>query len=682
MEKDLTPEAIQLMQAQARARLKLRQAQSTRTNSSRAYSGYNIYDVLPEHINPTGARIVGSIAGGVLTSGTGPMALLGASFLGEAAGQGAELYNEYLAKNTDPHKDLETRVREATTNIVVDTALGGVFAKGMNLAGKGMAAILDSKFSETAMASAGQLAQDFAKTKIGATAGSYGNKAIQGIEQVLSKMPTSAHLMRTHIKTVVDGLDKNYNEMLKGLGTVKSMTQAGKGGSSAVKLWDDAAKNTEDAMYKNVNQIIPAKTRGRAEETMKFIEGLKGRVYPDLEDSGGSIVSPFIEKLYGDIMREIPASVKKVATKSEAPLKASDGLSWSPGTIFDTSIPKAPKAPQAPPIKASGELSWSALAEKRTEVGGKIGRPDLNDSTPIKQLRNLYASLTADMESLAQSVGGDGLTAWKAANAFTKEKATRLSLIGDIGDSKLGQDAYKAMLDGSKQGPELLNVIKDTVEKVSPGDWKNFRTTFLYRMARATVKNQRGNAANVFSPRALLDGYNTYKANGVVDVMFDDVEGKALKASYERLIRISNALKDSEDMINRSGTTHATLYQNMLRAPWIQGAVTAGFGIAGGGLGAKTDIGSMAGTAAGVAASLYVPWATAKYLVTNPKFINWLGDGLKIPATNYNGIASHLGRINGIVIGAPIMQRPVKHLLTVMHSYYDENMSSVMGREQ
>ena len=50
-------------------------------------------------------------------------------------------------------------------------------------------------------------------------------------------------------------------------------------------------------------------------------------------------------------------------------------------------------------------------------------------------------------------------------------------------------------------------------------------------------------------------------------------------------------------------------------------------------------------------------------LVTSPAFIDWLGEGLKIAPTNFNGIGTHMGRLTGIVQEDPLLMEPVKELL-------------------
>ena len=77
--------------------------------------------------------------------------------------------------------------------------------------------------------------------------------------------------------------------------------------------------------------------------------------------------------------------------------------------------------------------------------------------------------------------------------------------------------------------------------------------------------------------------------------------------------------------------------------------------------------GGTSGAAAGAAMTYGMPYAMSK-LMTNPKFVAWLAKGAEIPATNFNSMAGHLGRLVAISEAEPAIKDEIQQFLSAFRS--------------
>lgn len=575
-----------------------------------------IAGVLPERIDPDLARFTGGLAGGTLGAAAGPItSLAGAALLAEGMGQAAELFNEFVLNNTDEQKAPAERALDAASNIAVDMSLGGIGSRvgeGLRAASKN---VFGTATNRTAQVSPRQLLDDFRQARVQPTAGAVGSQLVQGSEQALSKMPTSAKIVQRHLSKTIDDVNRFSGDVAgqiaRSPGTVEPQV-AGRRVQKALQGFVASGIEKQAQLYDRVSEFIPDKFRVPMANTRELI-GQNQNLVQELRSSRDMIVPKEFTRILGDIE------------------------------------------------EAGGRLSWSAVKNFRSAVGEMIGDPQINRSASKQKLSRLYASLTADMKLGAEAAGPGARAAWERANDFTRGFELRKELIADIADSRLGREAFDAALAGSKKGPELLNAVKKSVESVDPQAWRDFVGTYFYEFSRALPGQQAGQEASEFSINTFLKNYNTLKKSGTADVLFAGKGMKESKEALERLVRISQSLKDTQQFANPSGTAQQTVFMNILQGNLGQAATQAGIGTAAG----AATVGSL---------GLMTPAIYGK-LVTSPRFVNWLGQGLEIAPTNFNGIGTHLGRLAAITKAEPELREPINELLKNIHFARDQSFT-------
>ena len=555
-------------------------------------------------VDPNAARMAGGITGATMGAGLGPLgSLAGGALLQEAAGQGAELYNKFLAGTRDDRTVLQ-RGTDAAQSIALDAAAAGVAGEIPRLAKGVLGAVTNPVRNRLAGQGARETAADFAGAGVplrGNAGAISGNRAVQGTEQALAKLPSSARTMQIRATETVGSLADQLETIARGFGKARTPFKAG---TQIIKGVDSFALKFRErgkVLFDRVRESLPGQTPVAMDDTRAFI-GENLAAFQNAPEIQGIVVSPKLKGILAAIDR------------------------------------------------SGGELTWEQASRLRSAIGEQIADPRRVVDAGTGELKALYSNLTVDMERVATGQGGDVLKVWNRAKDFWSGGLERMDLLESITRSPQAEKAFNAALSGAREGPTLLRALKKSI----PGDqWGDFVAVKLQQMGLATPGAQ-GAAGDLFSPNTFLTNWNRL-APEAKKVLFGG--STTLRVQLDRLTRVMASLRDVESMANRSGTAGQNVFMGLIQG---QTGVVPGAGL---GFAAGGPIGSAVGSVAGFGVATGLPLVSAK-LMTSEKFVRWLIQGVQIPAQNFNSISTHVGRLTQIALSEPDLRADVEKLQT------------------
>ena len=455
-----------------------------------------------------GGSLVGGaagVAGGPAAPATVPAgALMGGTLGAEFGGQFADFVNESVLGNPDP-RGAGRRVLDAGANMALDAEISAIVpGAGQQLKRLG-AGIINPVRNRVARQGALSNLQDFGEANIpiqGNAGAITGNRAVQGVEASLTRLPTSARAMQLSAQRTSNALADELERIVSGVGTARTKLTAGRQIVRGVDSFAEAVRNKGRVLF---DAVPIQKTHPvRMDNTRQFI-GEQLEAFTKDPELRGIVASP---KLQGIL------------------------------TAVD---------------RNNGILTWEAAKRLRTAIGEQIADPSRIADASTGELKKTFAVLTADMQVAAEAQGGKALRQWNQARDFWNAAMTRLEVIERVTTSPAAEKAFNAALAGAKDGPSLLDALKKSVPKEMFAD---FKSALLHQLglARPGAQDAVGEA---FSPRTYLTGWNRLAPESKA-VLF----GKAapLRRELDRLARITSTFRDLDAVANPSGTAGANLY--------------------------------------------------------------------------------------------------------------------------
>ena len=417
--------------------------------------------------------------------------------------------------------------------------------------------------------------EDFAR--LGATPSvgqASGNWAMQGIENLLAGGPTSAGVMSRFAERQADDISAGLRRMADGLSPNASGERAGRAIERGAQTFRNNTNAVKRALYWQADRLIPDNTPAPLANTWQTVVRLT-TPDPGAAATTGSLVQPTILRLRDNLEQDLAAG--------------------------------------------GGRLTYSALKRIRSDVGEAISNSSpLNPSSDIREMRQLYAALSRDMEAVAQSRGPEAVAAAKRANNYTRAVADRLELVERIVDKHGGPERiFNAVMQGTRDGGTTLRAVMQSL----PRDGQKAVTAAVIKRMGMPTPGQAGmNASEEFSAATFLTNWNRVSPEAR-RALFDRY-GAGFSAAMDRIARVAENIKQGSKVFqNPSGTTN-------------RGAAI-GYGTALGGSIAQAPITGhywpvVATVMGGIGANL------AARALTNPRIVNWLAMTTKMPVGSIN----------------------------------------------
>ena len=423
-----------------------------------------------------------------------------------------------------------------------------------------------------------QRIQDFASIGASPSVGqASGNRALQGAENLLAGGPTSAGVMERFAERQADDIGSGIQALAERVSRNPSAERAGRAIERGVETFGQNINATKRALYWQADRFIPETTAVPLSNTWQTIDRLTTPTQGATATTA-ALINPRIAQLRQTLAQDLAAG--------------------------------------------GGTIPYEALKRIRTDIGETITDFSLSLDTPTRELRQLYAALSRDMEAAAQAMGPDAVRAAKRANTFTRTAADRLEQIQRVVDKNGGPEkVFTAAMSGTRDGGTTLRAVMQSLPKEGQ---KALTAAVIKRMGLANPGGQDA-AGDVFSAATFLTNWN--KVSPEAKRALFDRYGPEFSRDMDRVARVAQNIKDgSKVFANPSGTAN----RGAAIGYWVSllGALATGNPQVAGGLAAG-------GTVANAAARfMTTPWA-----------VRWLANSTALPVGSVVSQAQALRQI-------------------------------------
>ena len=409
---------------------------------------------------------------------------------------------------------------------------------------------------------------------------------------------------------------------------------SGKIASVAQKAQDDLAKKALNIATNNIGKVIPADevAVGRI-----INQGIKNGV-----NASDGFVGRFQAKsgsLFGELDKYLKPKqgikLDNTVTKLRdivAPVKGAEGTSVVFKNQFLDDILKGLEKDLK---KGGGSLPYQAVKSIKNKIGNKISSFDLINPVDKAQLKTIYGVLSEDIK-LALKGNTKGLNALTRANKYYQSGLKRVDdYLLPIAKTADPDRIASLLINTGKEGSSRLNAIK---KSLTTDQYNVFLSNVIDRMGRLQASQALAGdfveGVGKFSSETFLTNYNKLSKTAKESLFSGKGWTKGMEKDFDQILNISNFIRQSgKTFRNPSGTADRVIGQGILL---------------GGGAGAF--VANPAFALIGLPLIIGGARASAS-LMTNPSFIKWLAQGIKIGQNKgVDGAIEHLGRL-GVIMG-------------------------------
>lgn len=368
-----------------------------------------------------------------------------------------------------------------------------------------------------------------------------GNRAIQGVENLLGGAPTSAGAISRFAEGQADDIGSGLRNLADSTSPRASAERAGRAVEQGVETFGRNTRATKKALYWQADKFIPDTTPVPLSNTWQAVVDLT-TPSAGATATTGSLINPRIAQLRDNLSQDLAAG--------------------------------------------GGQISYEALKRIRTDIGETISDFSLSPDTPTRELRRMYAALSKDMEAAAQSQGPQAAQAAKRANTYTAAVANRLEQIQRVVDKNGGPEkVFSAVMSGTRDGGTTLRAV---MQSLPQDGQKAITSAVIKRMGMANPGAQDA-AGEAFSAQTFLTNWN--KVSPEARRALFDRYGPSFSKHMDRIAKVAENIRDgSKVYANPSGTANraaALTYGGALVASLFDPSLVSTGGLVSGGIGAN-----------------------------------------------------------------------------------------------
>lgn len=334
-----------------------------------------------------------------------------------------------------------------------------------------------------------------------------GNRAIQGIENLLSGGPTSAGVMNRFAERQAENIGSGLQKRGNALSPNASAERAGRAVERGADQFKANTGATKRALYWQADQLIPSGTQVPLANTWQEVVRLT-TPNPGAAATTGAMVSPKIANLRQTLEQDLAAG--------------------------------------------NGAVTYEALKRIRSDIGEAITDFSLSPDSSTRELKAIYGALSRDMEAAAQSQGPSAVAAAQRANNYTRAAADRLETLSRVVDKNGGPEkVYSAVMSGTQDGGTVLRSVMQSLPRDGQ---KALTAAVIKRMGLATPGAQDATGA-LFSAQTFIKNWNTISPEAK-RALFDRY-GPGFTKQMDQVARVADNIKQgSKVYANPSGTTN------------------------------------------------------------------------------------------------------------------------------
>lgn len=424
----------------------------------------------------------------------------------------------------------------------------------------------------------------------------------------------------------------------QGIQTVELMLgnipgSSGKIANFAAKAQDDLGKSALKIATKNINKVLPT-TEVQVGRVIK--NGIKDGV-----NASNGFVGRFQSKagvLFGEVDKYIKKdsllSLNTTLKELNKLIKPVEGAEATTLVFKNQFLDDILKGFEKDLAKNGGKMPYQAIKSIKQKIGNKLSSFNIVDPTDKAQLKLIYGSLSEDIK-LALGTNVRGLNAFTRANKYYKAGLQRIDdYLEPIFKTSDPDRIASILLTSGKEGATRLNAVK---KSLNTDQYNIFLSNVMERMGRLqpgqALSGDLVEGSGRFSSETFLTNYNRLSKEAQESLFKGKGWTNGMKKDFDEVLNISNFIRQSgKTFKNPSGTADRLVGQGMLLGAAGSFAVNPAFALVGLPL-------VMGGS------------RVVANIMTNPSFIKWLSQGIKISKNKgVDGAIQHLGRL-GVVMG-------------------------------
>jgi hypothetical protein len=565
------------------------------------FTARDLLDVGPEVAETVGA-IGGAYVGGLTGVPGGPVGVGTGIIAGEGFGAATarEAYIgalDFLGDTIDRRTGME-RLLDFGTTATINAMFGPIINKTFNgikgFVGGGVR--YENGVNTPAAETMLQKMEDIGITN--PTAGQVtNNPVIQLTEKALASMPLSTKIMQENARQTLEEISQFAANLTYRYGGAKTFQQTGEELLSAATSANKRYMAEADRLYNEAGKLID------------------------------------------DTVQSPAAGISEFANKYIALSKTN--------ALKPTYAPAMEMVARLLKDKEAGNLSYKVLKDFRSSLGKDLADAKFRGamSGADRKLDALYGYISRDLDALVESQSDAAKQAYKNANDYVKEKLAEgsgnINFVREVINKgkKDATDALDFVLRKKEKTGARLQKLKD---ELTPEEWEILSGYMIGSMGlpnagKAGVDAIREGiidatevvAEKGFSPATFINNFGKKLSPEAKRVLFGN-DTELLKELNNFVDVLNRIAKDAEFMGNPSGT--ARVYGAMgMFSPSAVGMALEGLGKGG----SFYDAGFLSLAAAPGAAKL----------MTNARFVNWLGQGIEMAAYDPNSLGQHIRRL-------------------------------------
>jgi len=301
-----------------------------------------------------------------------------------------------------------------------------------------------------------------------------------------------------------------------------------------------------------------------------------------------------------------------------------------------------------------GTVTFAAVRQIRTAIGKKLNSPLFVGDEQHAAYASLYGALTKTLDdTIASKAGPAAQKSWGRANQwYAKARANRIDFLNDIAKKDLPEKVAKYVQSGMNDGGSLLTKLR---KSLLPEEFDAVAGTVLYQLGRAKPNAQSlgddiFDTAADFSPNTFMTNWAKLAPESK-KALFGGTRYAKLRPHLDDLAKVSDALKDADKFRNYSNTARNLLWGSLFTGGGANLAYSGGIEAA----------------ATGAATAVTLGFLGAK-LLTSPRFVRWVTDGMRIVGDDATSWNRHLTRLITVQAAEPHLKEELQQYRDAMRS--------------
>lgn len=303
-------------------------------------------------------------------------------------------------------------------------------------------------------------------------------RTARGLEALFARTPGSSGVMARTGDAQQAGMGQRVRQIADSLSTRADPAQAGRAierGIVGVDGFSARFRRSANALYSEVDRFLPPGTGIDVSRTKAALD---------------SLASP----TPGAVRTSQALSSSRIASIRDA-LDADLSASARGGPFAGVGAP------------ARATLPYSAIKNLRTRLGDLIADSTFATDVPTKQLRQVYAALTEDLDAAARATGNpQAVQAASRANAFYRAGMGRMEVLERVIERNGGPErVFAAATSGTREGATTLRAV---LQSLPEDGQKQVAAAVIRRMGRANPSAQ-DDLGEAFSSERFLTMWNS-----------------------------------------------------------------------------------------------------------------------------------------------------------------------------